>query len=153
LTKQYLRQPQAVRLEGPDGEVVWQQLGPEDVNGDFDVRIEAGDEAASRAQERSDAIALMNAFVPLIQLGLVDPKILIEKVGQAYGITNPEALLKTQPPQVAAPGPGPPGQGGGPPPGLPPSGGPPPQLLGGSSLTAGSPLGPQTIGNVMNGNR
>ena len=48
LTKQYLRQPQAVRIEGREGRVTWQQLGPEDVNGDFDVRIEAGNEAASQ---------------------------------------------------------------------------------------------------------
>jgi hypothetical protein len=150
LTKQYLRQPQAVRIEGPEGKVTWQQLGPEDVNGDFDVRIEAGNEAASKAQERSDAVALLNAFAPYVQLGVVDPKLLIEKIGQAYGMADPAALLRAPVPQAAAPAP--PGQGGGPPVGTP-SGGPPPQILGGSSLTPSSPLGLQPVGNVMNGNR
>jgi hypothetical protein len=150
LTKQYLRQPQAVRIEGPDQTVSWQRLGPDEVNGDFDVRIEAGDEAASRAQERSDAVALLNAFAPYVQLGVVDPKILVEKVGQAYGITNPEALLKTQPAQTAAPQPT--GAAAGQPP-IPPGGPPPPNQLGGSSLAAGSPLGLQPAGNVLNGNR
>lgn len=151
LTKQYLRQPQAVRLVGPDNTVTWQQLGPEDVNGDFDVRIEAGNEAASRAQERSDAVALLNAFAPYVQLGVVDPTLLIEKIGQAYGLSNPEALLKApQPTPQAAPMPGgpPPGQPAGPP--APP---PSPSILGGSSLTPGSPLGLQPAGGVMNGNR
>lgn len=153
LTKQYLRQPQAVRIVGPDNSVVWQQLGPEDVNGDFDVRIEAGDEAASRAQERSDAVALLNAFAPYVQLGVVDPTLLIEKIGQAYGLTDPEALLRKSPPPSAAPGPGgPPGQAAGQLPGTP-SAGPPPNILAGTSLTPASPLGPQPVGNVMNGNR
>ena len=149
MTKQYLRQPQAVRIEGREGRVTWQQLGPEDVNGDFDVRIEAGNEAASRAQERSDAVALLNAFAPYVQLGVVDPKLLIEKIGQAYGLADPEALLRAPGPQTAAPAP--PGQAAGQ--AGPPSAGPPPQILAGSSLTPGSPLGPMPAGNVMNGNR
>jgi hypothetical protein len=93
----------------------------------------------------------LNAFAPYVQLGVVDPKLLIEKIGQAYGLADPEALLRAPVPQAAAPAP--PGQAAGQPPVGPPSGGPPPQILGGSSLTPSSPLGLQPVGNVMNGNR
>lgn len=106
LTKQFLRRDQEVRITGPGGVVDWKLIGPDEVNGDFDVRIEAGDEAATKAQERADLISLLNALNPLIQEGLVDPKVIVVKLGKAFGIQNPEALLKPPTPQpVAAPTP------------------------------------------------
>jgi hypothetical protein len=102
LTKQFLRRPTAVRIEGAGGAVDWTQVGPEEVNGDFDIRIQAGDESASRAQERGDAAALLNAIFPYVQLGVADPKIPLEKLAQAFNLPNPEALLKIVAPPAAA---------------------------------------------------
>ena len=146
LTKQYLRRPQAVRIEGPGGEVQWSQLGPQDVIGDFDIRIQAGDESASRQQERSDAIQLLNALAPFVQMGVVDPKLLIEKIGSSFNITNPEALLRppAPPPPAAAPGPPSPGNGAGA--GLP-------ALLGQTGLSNGSPMAFQPSGSIMHGHQ
>lgn len=143
LTKQFLRRPMAVRVEGAGGQIVWQNLGPGDVNGDFDIRIQAGDESASRQQERADAAALLNAVFPYVQLGVADPKIPLEKLAQAFNLPNADGLLKalTAPPQ-AAPNNAPPQLGAM----------PPPQLLG-TGLSGAQPMGFHPAGSVMQGHQ
>ena len=49
--------------------------------------------ASRRQQERGEAIALLNAFAPLAQLGIVNFKPILERVGLAYDFPNPEAAL------------------------------------------------------------
>lgn len=103
LTKQFLKRDMAIRIIGPDGPQ-WFNVGPAEVNGDFDVRIQAGDESVIKAQERGDAVAVLNALFPYVQLGVVDPKELILRVAKTFNVPNAEALIKPLPPApVAAP--------------------------------------------------
>lgn len=143
LTQQYLRQKQAIRIVGPDGPV-WANFGPDEVIGEFDIRVEAGDEAAARSQERADATAMMNALFPYVQLGVVDPKPLVEKFGAAFNFPNPDSLIKEQQPiPPASPNPGQP---------MLTPGGPPPQLLG-TGLAGRQPLGQHPLASIVNGNQ
>lgn len=92
-----------VRLEGRDG-YEWKTYKPDDVIGSYDIVLEGSEESLSRQQERSEAVALMNVFAPLVQAGVIDPKPLLEKIAYAYDFPNPDALLKPAGPP-AAPGP------------------------------------------------
>lgn len=140
LCGQFVRRDQQVRVVGPGGIPDWVTVGPAEVNGDYDIRIEAGDESASRAQERSDAIALWNALLQGIIAGRVDPKVPLEKLAKAFNLQNPEALIPVAP---------------APPPNAAPNGGQPdPFTLGQNGGALGNqhlPLNP--AGNVLYGNQ
>ena len=101
LTRQFLTDEQDIRIMGPGNTYTWVKLGPEMVYGDFDVRIQAGDESLSRQQERAEAIALLNALAPYAQAGLVDLHPLLEKVAQSYDMKDVSALLPPPRPQAA----------------------------------------------------
>jgi hypothetical protein len=149
LTKQFVRQPQYVKITGDDGQQQWVRLGPADINGDFDIRIDAGDEAAGKAQERSDAVAILQALFPYVQVGAVDPKELIIRVGKAFGIEDPNGLLAQpqQPPPAAAPN-GPQQQPQGPPPQLPPN-----VLQLGTGLAGAPVMAPHPPASLLAGNQ
>lgn len=106
LTKQFLKRDMAVRIIGPGGIPSWVLVGPEEVNGDFDIRIEAGDDDANKSQARADAVAFANVMIPYIQEKVVDPKPIVRQLAVAFNIPNPEALFMpaAPPPPVAAPG-------------------------------------------------
>ena len=101
LTRQFLTDEQDIRIMGPGNTYTWVKFGPEMVYGDFDVRIQAGDESLSRQQERAEAIALLNALAPYAQAGLVDLHPLLEKVAQSYDMKDVSALLPAQKPPAA----------------------------------------------------
>jgi hypothetical protein len=106
MIQQFMDKPTWVKIVGPNGNETWQQVTPQEVVGDYDYKLEGTEESLSRQQERGEAIAVLNAFVPLIQAGLINPKPILERVALAYGFPNPEALFPQQPPQQppAAPG-------------------------------------------------
>lgn len=123
MTQQFLDKKVAVKIIGDNGEPQWEQVGPQEIAGNFDFVLEGSEESLSRQQERGDAVQLANALFPYVQLGVVDPKMLVEKIGSAYNLPNPEGLLKAVPtPQPAAPGPFPAAQP------------PPQQMLGGQQF-------------------
>ena len=93
LTKQYLSQEIAVAIEGPGNEKTWVELGPQELLGDYDVRIQAGEESLSRQQERAEAIALLNALAPFAQAGLVNLQPLLERVAYAYDMQDRSSLM------------------------------------------------------------
>jgi hypothetical protein len=103
LTRQFMTDQMSVQIQGQDGKDVWANIGPNEIMGDYDVRIEAGEEALSRQQERAEAIAILNALAPFAQAGLVNMKPLLEKVADSYNLKNRSALFPTPQPQ-AAPG-------------------------------------------------
>lgn len=111
LTKQFLRSPIDVRIEGPGETVNWMKLGPADVYGDYDVRIEAAEESANKQQRRAEVVALLNAFAPYIQTGVVDPKPILRLAAEAFGFPSPESLFP--PPQQQQPQAAPFGNNGG----------------------------------------
>jgi hypothetical protein len=119
MVQQYMTEPQWIKIVGPGSEASWKQFGPDDVAGEFDFTLDGTDDSLSKQQDRSDSIALLNAFAPFAQLGVVNIPILIERVARAFGIEDPASL--TMPPQqtqaapFGAPG-SPPGPNGAQPP-------------------------------------
>jgi hypothetical protein len=136
LTKQFLTQPQAISIQGPGGAVNWVEVGPQEVIGDYDVRIEAGEESLSRQQERAEAIAILNALAPFAQMGLINLQPLLEKVAYAYDMPDKSSLFPQQPAQL--------------PPAAPSGGQPPAQAPQPFSLGGG--ITPQPAQAVLNGN-
>lgn len=105
MSQQFLSQPVWVRIVGQGNQAAWAQVGPNDVVGHFDYILEGSEESLSRQQERGEAIALLNAFAPLAQLGIINFTPILEKVAAAYNFPNPESLINPpqQPQQPAAP--------------------------------------------------
>jgi hypothetical protein len=93
LTKQFLTDQLAVAIEGPGNKTTWVELGPQEIMGDYDVRIQAGEESLSRQQERAEAIGILNALAPFAQAGLVNLQPLLEKVAFAYDMPDRTSLL------------------------------------------------------------
>lgn len=146
LTKQFLTSDLEVRIVGPDPDQQnqqqvdgqrfhWRTYTPDQIIGDFDVKVEAGDEAATVAQERAESVALLQALAPWAQAGLCDPRPVLRRVAKAYGEMSPDELFPpAQPQQVAAP-----------------NGNQPPQQPGPNVL--GNGIAPQAALSVLAGNR
>ena len=108
MAQQFLDKAVSVQVFGPDGKVFWDEVTPENVIGHFAYKIEGSEESLSRQQERGEAVALLNAFAPLLAspgTG-INIKPILERVALAYDFPNPEALF-APPPQgpPAAPSP------------------------------------------------
>jgi hypothetical protein len=125
MIQQLLDKEQHVRIEGQGDEFSWESFGPQDVAGEFDYLLEGSEESLSRQQERGEAVALLQAFAPFAQAGLINLEPILKKVAQAYNFDNPESLIRS----VQQ----------GPPPAAPFQNGQPqvnPQLLGGQAMPA-----------------
>lgn len=104
MIQQFMDKNVAVEVTGVDGRPLWLDVNPKDVAGHFNYVLEGTEESLSRQQERGEAIALLNAFAPLAQLGFVNFKPILEKVAIAYDFPNPESLFTPpQTPPAAAP--------------------------------------------------
>lgn len=150
LTKQFLRRDQEIRVVGPGGTIDWLTVGPEVVNADYDVKIEAGDESITKQQDRADKIAFLNAVAPFVQMGVVNLQPILKALAADFGFSDPDAVVNaaTQPPQAA---PFTPNGGGGPPPVQGPSS---PFILGTNGGAQGVPqLAPQPLGSLYSGNQ
>jgi hypothetical protein len=92
-----------VKLTGQGNEAQWVEIGPQDIVGHFDYKIEGSEESLSRQQERGEAIALLNAFAPLLQSRPdINIKPILERVAAAYNFPNPDVLFQpVQQPQAA----------------------------------------------------
>lgn len=101
MIQQFLDKPMAVKILGPGNAESWVTVSPQDIAGHFGYSLEGTEESLSRQQERGEALALLNAFAPLVQTGMVNLKPLLEKVASAYGFTNPQALIQQAPPPQA----------------------------------------------------
>jgi hypothetical protein len=100
--QQYMDEPLWLKIVGPGGEPTWVNHTPDDVAGEFDFMLDGTDDSLSKQQDRSDAIALLNAFAPFAQLGMVNMPPLIEGVARAFGIEDPASLV-AQPQGPASP--------------------------------------------------
>lgn len=99
--QQYMTEPLWIKIVGPGSEASWKQFSPDEVAGEFDFQLDGTDDSLSKQQDRSDSIALLNAFAPFAQLGIVNMPVLIERVGRAFGIEDPSSLVAS--PQQAPP--------------------------------------------------
>jgi hypothetical protein len=133
LTQQYLTQPQWIRLnDTPDG---WQQYGPQDVYGDYHVRVQAGEESLNRQQKRAEAVALLNALAPFAAIPGFNVQALMQRVADAYGFEPSESLFQApQGPASAAPG--------------PPAEKPPPAFTNGAGQLTPQPVMSTLMGNA-----
>jgi len=147
MIQQFMDKPLWVQITGDDGLQAWHEVTPQEVAGQFEFKLSGTEESLSRQQERGEAIALFNAFVPLMQAGLVNPKPILERVALAYDMADPSALFPQQPPQMPPAAPGPPGQL---PPGQPPGQAPPQQGNGGNPQV--QPLPQMLMQMLQNGN-
>ena len=112
MAQQFLDRDMAVKIMGPGNDEQWFQVGPKDVQsvaGGFAYKIEGSEESLSRQQERGEAVALLNAFAPLLgspQGQMVNIQPILERVAVAYDFPNPQALFNApQPQQQAVPTP------------------------------------------------
>jgi hypothetical protein len=124
-TKQFLTQPMWVKIAGPpdpnDPNSGWKQYGPQDVYGDFSVRVQAGEESLNRAQARAEAVAVGNTLAPYIQMFPSLAKKIVEHIGLAYGWEDIDSVIaEMAPPPGAAPPPAAPNGNGNQPPMAPP---------------------------------
>jgi len=93
MIQQFMDKSIAVQITGMDGQPTWLHVNPQDVAGHFDYVLEGSEESLSRQQERGEAVALLNAFAPLAQLGFINFKPILERVGTAYDFPDPEQLF------------------------------------------------------------
>jgi len=100
LIQQLLDKELAVRIEGPGDTFTWEHYGPAEIAGNYDIILEGSEESLSRQQERSEAVALLNAFAPFLGTGVVNPKPILERIAAAYDFPNAEALFPA--PQAGA---------------------------------------------------
>ena len=82
--------------DGIDENQGWWQVTPQECVGHYKYQLEGSEESLSRQQARTEAVALLNAFAPYVQLGVVNPRALVERVAMAYDITDPDSLLQPQ---------------------------------------------------------
>lgn len=96
-----------VKVTGQGNDAEWVDVGPQDIVGHFDYKIEGSEESLSRQQERGEAIALLNAFAPLLaNRPDINIKPIMERVASAYNFPNPEVLFQQpQAPPQASPSP------------------------------------------------
>ncbi len=142
LCKQFVKEPVWVQVKQPGDTSNWELVGPTELLPDFQIRVEAGEDSALTAQEQASAIGLANALFPYVQLGVVDAKALVEKIGKAFKITDPSTLLA--PPAPAAPMAAPNGNGA--------MNGGAPALLG-TGLSGMQSLAPHPLASVTRGNQ
>lgn len=104
LTRQFLGDDAEIRIAGPGGAVGWAKYSAGDLNGDFDVKIEAGDKSATVQQAKAEMIQFLQVMTPYIQEGKVNPNPILEKAAKLWGWQNPkELIMPPQPAQQAAP--------------------------------------------------
>jgi len=101
MVQQFLDHDIYAKIVGPTGVEAWVQVGPADVAGHFNYVLEGTEESLSRQQERGEALALLNAFAPLAQLGFINFKPILERIALSYDFPNPDTLFI--PPQQQPP--------------------------------------------------
>lgn len=103
MIQQYLDHDIAVKITNEQGQDEWTEFGPQDVAGHFHYKLEGSDEPLSKATQKSEAIAFLNALSPLAPLGLINWKVVAERVAVAFNISNPQSLFVQQQPQSLPP--------------------------------------------------
>jgi hypothetical protein len=104
LDQQYLTGQQAAFIVGRDGATYWFQYMPQDIMGEFHFEVEAGSTTpVDMGTRKREALDMMNALAPLIQMGVLDPVAIAEKVLKAFGEKSPSRFIAAQNPQGMPP--------------------------------------------------
>lgn len=107
MIQQFLDKPMAVKILGPGNAANWVTVTPQDIAGHFAYSLEGTEESLSKQQSRGEALALLNAFAPLIATGHINFDPLLERVAAAYDFPNPESLIQQPQAPQAQPAPSP----------------------------------------------
>lgn len=91
--QQFMTEPVWIRLMGAGGSYTFEHVHPQDVAGEYEYVLEGTEESLSRQQERQEALGLLQALAPIMGLGIVNPKPILERVAAAFGFDNPEELF------------------------------------------------------------
>jgi hypothetical protein len=143
LYQQFLRDDRIVKIAGRQADMVWSQVSPLDLQGDFDVTIDVTSDSLLRQERRAEAQSLLQMMAGIAQVAAVSGTPInmqapIENMLDAYDVADKEKFF--MPPQAAPPGLAP----GGPPPGAPA----PPGAGGNGVTNVQAAAGPQSPSNV-----
>lgn len=109
LAQQYMTEESTVRIIGKNtGKPVWVPVQPEDIQGEYDFEVEGGStQPQNETFRRQQALDLMNAAGPFIEMGVVDPaSLFVHVLRDGFGIKDPERFLAQGPqPGGGAPSP------------------------------------------------
>lgn len=74
VAQQFLTGEQVARVTGSQGKTIWLPYTRDDIVGEFDFTVEAGStQPTNDQQRRQDAMALVSALGPFIEMQIVDP--------------------------------------------------------------------------------
>jgi hypothetical protein len=142
LYQQFLRDDRIIKITGKAGGAAWQSISPLDLQGDFDVTIDVTSDSLLRQERRAEAGSFLQMISGIAQIAAVSGTPInlrapIEKMLDAYDITDKERyFLPSAPAGLGAPG-APPGQ-------------PPPTGGNGAGLTnVEAAAGPQSPSNAQ----
>src|SRR5690606_12162506 len=131
LMQQFMTDEQVARVVKDTSQPVWIKYDRDYIQGSFDFEVVAGStQPQNDTFRRQSALQLVDAMMPFIDLGIVDPVALAENVLRSFGFKQLEGIIQ----QPAPMGEGAPPEGA-PPEGMPPEGMPP-------EVAAAAPAGP-----------
>jgi hypothetical protein len=104
LMQQFMTGEQVVRIVGMSQRPVWMKFDREYIQGEFDFEVEGGStQPRNETFRRNSALQLMEAMVPFIEAGVVDPLAVARRVLQfGFDIKNPDEFFAV-PPQAVGP--------------------------------------------------
>ncbi len=74
IAQQFLTGEQVARVTGAQGQTMWLPFDRDDIIGEYDFVVEAGStQPANDQQRRQDAMALVSALAPFMEMGIVNP--------------------------------------------------------------------------------
>src|SRR5690606_29314085 len=136
LMQQFMTDEQVARVVKDTSQPVWIKYDRDYIQGSFDFEVVAGStQPQNDTFRRQSALQLVDAMMPFIDLGIVDPVALAENVLRSFGFKQLEGIIQQPAPMgEGAPPEGAPSEGM-PPEGMPPEGMPP-------EMASAAPAGP-----------
>jgi hypothetical protein len=130
LMQQYMTGEHVIRVVGSDASPIWLDYDKDTIAGKFDFEVEGGSTSPqNESSRRQGALQFSDAMMPLIDMGVVDPRAVARKILLDFGVKDPASFMsqeeeQPQPGEEMPPEEGmmPPEMGGMPgmPPGMPP---------------------------------
>lgn len=96
--QQYMTTDRPVRVAGADGQELWFNASPEDIEGEYLFKVQAGStQPTNEVTRRTNAISMVQVLAPFIEMGLVDPAHVVKHVLQeGFDVRNPQKFFTQQ---------------------------------------------------------
>lgn len=93
--QQFMTGPQVALVVGAQAQQLWIEFDREDIQGEFAYLVEGGStQPKNETVKRQQALALFQAMMPFVSLGVVDPYALVEKIlRDGFGERSPQKFL------------------------------------------------------------